>query len=136
MGATHPKGSTRPSVGAAVPLLIAAALLLTGCGNGGNGADSTSSAASTGSGSTAGAKAVKIVDYTYEPASIAVPVGTTVEFTNQDTTPHTATSKESGAFESGSIETGKTGSVKLEEAGTFAYYCVFHPFMKGTIVVR
>jgi plastocyanin len=26
--------------------------------------------------------------------------------------------------------------VTFDEAGTFAYYCRFHPFMKGTITVE
>ena len=77
-----------------------------------------------------------IQDYTYKPASIAVPKGTTVVFTNRDSTPHTATSKEPGAFEGGSIDPGKTGTITLEKTGVYAYYCVFHPFMKGTIVVE
>jgi plastocyanin len=107
------------------------AVLLVGCGSDGGGADQTSSASSSGP----GADAVTIRDYLYKPASITVPKGTTVTFTNRDSTPHTATSKDSGAFESGSIDTGKTGTITLEESGTFAYYCLFHPFMKGTIVV-
>ena len=77
-----------------------------------------------------------IKDYTYGPPSLTVAVGTTVRFTNQDSTPHTATSKDAGGFESGPIDTGKTGTIKLEEAGTFTYFCVFHPFMKGTIKVE
>ena len=77
-----------------------------------------------------------IKDYIYKPASIAVPQGTTVTFTNHDTTAHTATSKQAGIFESGPIDTGKSAKVTLEETGTFTYYCLFHPFMKGTIVVE
>lgn len=80
--------------------------------------------------------AVTIRDYTYEPAAVTVPKGSTVTFTNRDSTPHTATSKESGLFESGSLGTGKSSQVVLDESGTFAYYCLFHPFMKGTIVVE
>jgi plastocyanin len=121
-------GSTRPPV-SAVFLLAALATLVAGCGGGGG--DQSSPAASG-----AGVSAVTIEDYTYKPASIMVPKGTTVTFTNRDSTPHTATSKQSGAFESGSIDTGKSGKVTLEETGTFAYYCLFHPFMKGTIVVE
>lgn len=124
-------GSTHPPVGAALLLPAVAAALLVGCGSGGDGAGRTSS----GSGATS-AKAVVIQNYAYKPARIAVPVGTTVTFTNRDSTPHTATSRESGAFESGSIDTGRSGQVTLEATGTFAYYCVFHPFMKGTIVVE
>jgi plastocyanin len=119
--------------------LAAFALALAGCGGGG---DSSSSEATptTSSGSAAatsgGAGAVTIKDYKYAPADLTVPVGTTVKFTNRDSTPHTATSKDGGGFESGSIDTGKTGTIKLEEAGTFSYFCVFHPFMKGTIKVE
>lgn len=127
----HKGPATRPPVGA-VLLLAAIAALIAGCGSSGDGTDQTSSPASA----ATGAKAVTIEDYIYEPASITVPKGTTVSFTNRDSTPHTATSKESGLFESGSIDTGKTGKVTLEETGTFAYYCLFHPFMKGTIVVE
>ncbi|HEV7615899.1 MAG TPA: cupredoxin family copper-binding protein [Solirubrobacterales bacterium] len=125
-------GSTRPPVGVALFLLAAIAAALVGCGGSGGGADRSSA---SGDGAQ-GTKAVMIRDYEYEPASITVPVGTTVTFTNRDTTPHTATSKQSGAFESGSIDTGRSGKVTLEQAGTFAYYCLFHPFMKGTIVVE
>ena len=125
-------GSTHPPVGVA-SILLAAAVLIAGCGGGnGDDADRTSSSSSDGGATT---KAVTIRDYLYAPETITVPVGTTVTFTNRDSTPHTATSKQSGVFESGSLDTGKSGKVTLEETGSFAYYCLFHPFMKGTIVV-
>jgi plastocyanin len=100
------------------------ALAFAGCGSSGDGASSSAT------------RSVTIKDYEYAPANLTVPVGTTVAFTNQDSTPHTATSKDSGAFESGPIDTDKSATIKLEKAGTFAYYCVFHPFMKGTITVE
>jgi plastocyanin len=121
------------------------ALFLIGCGGSSGSGSSGSSASSSASGDSSasssasggsGAKSVTIQNYTYKPASLTVPVGTTVEFTNQDSTPHTATSKQSGAFESGPIDTGKSGEITLDKTGTFAYYCVFHPFMKGTITVE
>jgi plastocyanin len=132
MGSVHPhRGhATRPRVGAAyLSLLAASAVLIFGCGSDGGGTDPTTSSANP------GAKTVTIEDYLYKPAAITVPKGTTISFTNRDSTPHTATSKDSGLFESGSIDTGKSGEVTLEESGTFAYYCLFHPFMKGTIIV-
>lgn len=134
-------GRTRPKVGAArflpaalAALLVAIAIPLVGCGGGGS-TDSTSASGSA-SASSAKPQAVTIVDYSYEPATISVPAGTAVEFTNEDSTPHTATSKQSGAFETGSIDTGKSAKVILEKPGTYAYYCAFHPFMKGTIEVE
>lgn len=127
-------GSTRPPVGVALPLVATVALLV-GCG-GGDGADRTSSPTSANAGGAAGARKVTIHDYTYEPAEIAVPIGTPVTFVNRDSTPHTATAKEPGGFESGSLKTSESGQVTLDEAGTFAYYCLFHPFMKGTVTVE
>jgi plastocyanin len=127
-------GSTRPLVGAVCILLAVCAVLLVGCGGGEDGAGQTSGSGSE-SGGNGGAKSVTISDFAYEPAELTVPKGTTVTFTNRDSAPHTATSKESGLFESGTIDGGKTGQVELEESGTFAYYCLFHPFMKGTIIV-
>ncbi len=122
---------------AALPLVVAA-LLLTGCGGGGSG--STSSASNTGGASAppSSPDAVTIANYTFEPAqlTVAVAAGTTVEFTNEDSTPHTATSKQSGAFDTGSIDTGKSAKVTLKEPGTYDYYCAFHPFMKGTVTVE
>jgi plastocyanin len=118
-------------------VLTVIALALAGCGGGGDDSTGTSSGSAPSSGSGGGGpKSVTIADYSYKPADITVPVGTSVRFTNEDSTPHTATSKESGAFDSGSVDTGQSASVTLDEAGTFAYYCVFHPFMKGTITVE
>ena len=134
MGAPHPsKGpTTRPGVGAVRLLLAAGAVLLVGCGGGGGGTDQTSSASSGGS----GARTVTIKDYIYKPASITVPKGATITFANHDSTAHTATSKQAGAFESGPIDPGKSAKITLEKTGTFTYYCLFHPFMKGTIIVE
>lgn len=152
MGFTPPsdtgpeRGRSRFSVGAASLLPTALAVLalslvaLTGCGGGG--ADSTSSAsgsetsAASSSSAGGGASAVTIADYKYGPPSLSVAAGTTVKFTNQDSTPHTATSKQSGAFETGSIDTGKSATITLDKPGTYAYFCAFHPFMKGTITVE
>jgi plastocyanin len=133
MGTTHPtKGhATRPRVGVACLSLAACAALSLGCGSDGGGTGQTSV-----SNAATGAKAVTIEDYLYKPESLTVPKGTSVTFTNRDSTAHTATSKESGVFESGPIETGKSAKVTLNQSGTFAYYCLFHPFMKGTIVVE
>jgi plastocyanin len=112
--------------------LVIAVLLLAGCG-GGSGSTSGGSSEASGGGR---AKAVTISEFTFEPAQLTVPVGTTVTFTNRDPTPHTATSKTSGAFETGAIKQGESAQITLSEPGTYSYYCAFHPFMKGTITVE
>jgi plastocyanin len=119
------------SARAAVLLPIAAAVVLVGgCGGDRETTGTTAAAPSS------GPSAVKIVDYAYAPPEMTVAAGSTVKFTNQDSTAHTVTSKGSGAFDSGTIEPGKTGEITLDKAGTYSYYCVFHPFMKGTVTVE
>ena len=117
-------------VTALLPLLVVAGLA--GCGGGG-GADSTSEAAPGATGKAG--DAVEIVDFAYAPADLTVARGTTVEFTNEDSTSHTATAK-GGAFDSGTIEAGRSAEVSLDRSGTFTYFCAFHPFMKGTVTVE
>jgi plastocyanin len=107
---------------AAIALTIAPG----GCGGGGN------SEKASGSG---GAEAVSIEDFAYAPADLTIAEGTTVEFTNGDSTSHTATATDD-SFDTGTLEGGKSGSVTLEQPGPFPYYCSFHPFMKGTITVE
>jgi plastocyanin len=115
-----------------------AALALGACG-GSSGSDaSTQAAAGDTMGSTqasGGGDAVSIKDFAYAPPSLTVSKGTTVSFTNDDTTEHTATAS-GGGFDTGSIGPGKTKSVTLDSSGTFDYVCTFHPFMHGTITVR
>lgn len=83
---------------------------------------------------------VQIKDFVYAPATITVPTGTTVTFTNDDSSPHTATSGTSptpdGVFDSGTLSKGDSKTVKLTKPGTFAYYCAIHPFMKATVTVK
>ncbi|MEM7258676.1 MAG: plastocyanin/azurin family copper-binding protein, partial [Pseudomonadota bacterium] len=54
---------------------------------------------------------------------------------NQDSAPHTATAT-SGAFDTGNLTNGQSGSITLTDAGSFDYICAIHPSMKGTIVVQ
>lgn len=99
------------------------------------GSTPSSTAASTaGSGAPAtGGSAISIKDFKYDAPALTVAKGTTVTWTNNDNQAHTATS--SGNFDTGSIAAGATGTATFDKAGTFAYICSFHPFMKGTITV-
>ena len=82
----------------------------------------------------AGSGAVNITDFTYKPATITVPVGSVVTWTNQGNEPHTVTS-DSGAWDSGTIQPTRTFSVIFNTPGSFAYHCVFHSIMHGTVIV-
>jgi plastocyanin len=77
----------------------------------------------------------------YDPSPANVAVGTTVTWTNNDATLHTATSGTpdsgpSGEFDSSYLTKGKTFQHTFDKAGTFDYYCTLHPFMIGQVVVK
>jgi plastocyanin len=125
--------SPRPIRRVAALVPVVAAVALAGCGGGG---DASTTAGDTAAAQSGGAQTVQIKGFAYAPADLTVAKGTTVEFSNEDGSPHTATSEDSGAFDTGTIKPGKSAELNLEEPGTFAYYCQFHPFMKGTITVE
>ncbi len=83
---------------------------------------------------------VPIKDFLFKPDAITVPVGTGITFTNEDSAPHTATSGQppgsDGVFDTGTLTKGESKRVTVAKAGTFAYYCQLHPFMKGTVIVK
>lgn len=70
----------------------------------------------------------------FEPARLSVPVGTTVTWVNQGTAQVTVTSPD-GLFDSEELPPGSSYSVTFESAGTFRYFCVPYPHMKGAVVV-
>jgi plastocyanin len=85
--------------------------------------------------SQTGAIAVDIKNFAFIPAEIRVPVGTVVTWTNSDVVAHTAT-EPGGAFNSGNLNPGQSFSFTFDTAGTYAYICNYHPFMKGTVIVE
>jgi plastocyanin len=83
---------------------------------------------------------VDIKDFLFTPSAITVAVGVKITFTNSDSAPHTATSGASpnadGVFDTGTLTKGQSKSVTVTKAGTYAYYCAIHPFMKASVTVR
>jgi plastocyanin len=77
---------------------------------------------------------VEIKNMAFEPASVSIAVGDTVEWKNTMGMAHTATG-DSGEFDSGPIASNATFSNVFTTAGTIAYHCEIHPFMTGTVVV-
>ena len=66
---------------------------------------------------------------------LTVPVGTTVTWTNQDTTMHTVTAVD-GSFDSGYYGEGESWSFTFTEAGEYEYYCIPHPWMRAKVIVE
>ena len=71
----------------------------------------------------------------YVPATLTVPVGTLVTWTNKDPDVHTVTSY-AGLFDSGPLSWGQTFSYNFTQPGSFDYYCSTHLEMTGKIIVR
>ena len=87
----------------------------------------------------AGAKKVVIKEtanrYHYTPAKIAVAKGTRVTWTNMTDAEHNVTITQ-GVKINKDIPTGKSVSFTFTKAGTYHYHCEYHPYMKGTVVVK
>ncbi len=121
--------------------MVATAALLAGCGSAAP-ADSAPAESTTSSTVTARAASmptfrrhvtVSIRNYAYHPQQITVKAGAKVTFTNHDAMAHTATSDHHG-FDV-VLEPGMSRTITVSKPGTYAYYCEFHEFMRGTVSV-
>ena len=82
-----------------------------------------------------GTKDIKIDNFTFGPAELTVPVGTTVMWANHDDIPHTVVSTDK-AFKSKVLDTDEKFSFTFSTPGTFPYFCSIHPKMTGKVVVQ
>jgi amicyanin len=89
---------------------------------------------STGPAAPVAGNAVTIDNFKFDPATLTVPVGSTVTWTNKDEEPHTIAAKD-GSFHSPTLDTKGTYSFTFANPGTYDYICSIHPFMTGTVVV-
>ena len=78
---------------------------------------------------------VGIDNFTFAPATLTVPAGTTVTWTNHDDIPHTATS-DNKVFSSDALDTDQSYSFQFNTPGTYPYHCAVHPHMTGTVIVK
>jgi len=75
------------------------------------------------------------------PSPVTIDMGGTVTWENNDTAAHTATGGSategpSGVFDSSLIMAGSSFSHTFEDAGTFDYFCMVHPWMVGSVIVE
>jgi plastocyanin len=107
-----------------LPLALASALLLAGCG-----ASEKPAAAKTAT--------VDIKSFKYKPAAVHVRTGGRVTFVNDDSAGHTATFTAGPAkLDTDRLNRGDHAALTFPKAGRYAYVCAFHAFMKGEIVVE
>jgi len=86
-------------------------------------------------GDAATTPSVQIKQFAFAPATLTVPVGTTVTWTNADDETHTVTAVDK-AYTSTGLEHDKTYSHRFTTPGTYTYFCMLHPHMTATVVVR
>ena len=83
--------------------------------------------------------AVDIRSFGYRNATLQLPVGTRVTWTNRDPVEHTVTSgsadSNDGKFAATLLGPGGSFSHTFEQAGTYRYFCERHHFMRGEIHV-
>lgn len=78
---------------------------------------------------------VSIDNFSFVPKEVTVKAGTTVQWTNKDDIPHTATSDD-GTFSSAVLDTNQTFHFLFATAGRFPYRCKLHPVMTGIVEVQ
>lgn len=79
---------------------------------------------------------VKILDFRFDPPMLEIDAGTTVTFVNEGVD-HTATAREDRSnFDTGILHTGESATITFDTPGTIEYWCLLHPNMVATIVVR
>lgn len=93
----------------------------------------------TGTGDTGGATVIdiSIAGFAFGPENQTVSVGTTVRWTNDDSTDHTVTSDGGGGpLDSANLPPGGTYEHTFDTVGSFPYHCTIHPSMMGSITVE
>lgn len=81
---------------------------------------------------------VTISNFAFSSQSIIVPVGTTVNWKNVDSAPHTVTSDgaQKSPLNSPVLKTNEIFSYTFSTAGTHFYHCDYHPAMKASVIVE
>ena len=78
---------------------------------------------------------VDISQFAFTPATIVVPAGTKVIWTNQDKVNHSVIG-DAGVFSSAPLKQGDNFSYTFATAGTYSYHCGYHNYMTGSVTVK
>jgi amicyanin len=81
------------------------------------------------------AQRVTIDNFSFAPATLTVPAGTKVTWTNRDDVPHNVISVDK-KFASPVLDTDEEFSYSFTDPGTYEYYCSIHPKMTGKVIVQ
>ncbi len=82
------------------------------------------------------ASEVAIENFAFSPGDITVKKGTSVTWTNKDSSPHTVTETDNQTGpKSENLKQGDKYSFTFSSEGTYHYRCDIHPDMLGTVTV-
>ena len=120
--------------------LAAAAVLaavVTGCDSSSSTTQTTDTAAASENSpaEVAGGPTLTIANMAFgQPLTVAP--GTQINIANNDTAEHSVTSETKGAFDVHVDGGTKKTLTAPNQPGEYAFYCVYHPNMKGTLIVE
>jgi plastocyanin len=77
---------------------------------------------------------VEISQMQFKPAELKVNKGDRVVFVNKDIVTHDVTEASGKSWKSPALTSGKSWSMIVNQSQ--AYYCSFHPVMKGKIIMQ
>ncbi len=78
---------------------------------------------------------IDIRKFKFAPAALIIKAGDSVEWTNHDIAPHTATDEE-GDWDTGTLSRSQSATLTFKTPGTYSYFCAFHPQMTATLTVE
>jgi len=98
-------------------------------------ATATASPESTSSTTEASGPTITMANMSFgDPITVAP--GATITLKNDDSAEHSVTSETEGTFDV-HVDAGEQGTLTAPtEPGEYAFYCVYHPSMKGTLIVQ
>ncbi|HMG13548.1 MAG TPA: plastocyanin/azurin family copper-binding protein [Gemmatimonadaceae bacterium] len=79
---------------------------------------------------------VSIRNLAFSPRAIQVSPGATVDFTNNDGTPHNIIFSSAAINGATDFSAGSRAIVMPVAPGTYAYHCTIHPGMTGSVLVQ
>lgn len=97
------------------------------------------SSTSSGSVPGPGTNTINVGNNFFSPAvdTFTLSSGTvTVNWKNNGSNVHTATSDDGTSFNTGNISPGQTKSIVFTVVGTYPYHCIHHGGMNGTVMIQ
>ncbi len=81
-------------------------------------------------------KTIEIKDFKYSPATLTVKAGEKITVIDRDASGHSVTADD-GSFDSGVLTKDVPGTITAPtKPGTYAFHCLPHPSIQGTLVVE